>query len=195
MNTNTVISGIAAEDLSGKEHFAVKLTSTGLALAGGADRIIGTILRRAAVGKAVDIFLRGFNGLAFVQIGNDVAISIADELEQMAGGKYIKKAARNITAEADDDVITSVGHALADGVAVTFPTLTGGTGLTALTQIYYVRDATANTFKVALSPGGTAVDITADATAGTVLPVAVAGIAWEAAPVTSAGGAIRALLL
>ncbi len=105
MNTNTVISGIAAEDLSGKEHFSVKLTATGLALAGAADRVIGTILRGAAIDKAVDIFLRGFNGLAFVQIGNDTAIAIADELEQTAGGKYIKKAARNITAEADDDTI------------------------------------------------------------------------------------------
>lgn len=195
MNTNNVISGIAAEDLSGKEHFSAKLTSTGLALAGAGDLVIGTILRGAAAAKAVDIFLSGgFNGLHFVTVGNDTAIAIGDLLEQLAGGKFAKRYERAVTIEADDDVVTSAAHGLVDGQKVVFTALTGGTGLTA-TQEYFVRDAAAGTFKVAASLGGVAINVTVDATAGTVRPAGFSAIAWEAAPSTSSGGQIRALLL
>lgn len=196
MNTNNIISGIAAEDLSGKEWLGVKLTASGLAIAGAADRVIGIIVRAViGVGKAVDIFLTRSQGLHFITVGNNTAIGIGDELEQAALGTYVKKFARSILAEADDDIVTSAAHGFESGLAITFPVLNGGTGLTAITQVYYVRDVTPNTFKVALTPGGAAVNITADATSGsTALPVAVAGLAWEAAPSSSSGGQIRALL-
>lgn len=92
MNTNNVISNIAAADLSGKEYRAVKLTATGLDLAGAGDKVIGTILRGNTSAKAVDIHLVGVaSGLHFVSLGNNTAIAIGDEIAQATGGVFVKK--------------------------------------------------------------------------------------------------------
>jgi hypothetical protein len=90
MNYNSVISGLAASDLSGKEHVSVKLTSTGFDVAGASDRSVGTLIRGAVTGYAVDVFLKA-NGLRFVQVGNATAIAIGDELEAAANGTFVKK--------------------------------------------------------------------------------------------------------
>lgn len=61
---------------------------------------------------------------------------------------------------ATSDVITSPGHCLKDTDTIRVSsTTTLPAGLTA-SRVYYVRDATASTFKVAVTSGGTAVDIT-----------------------------------
>lgn len=75
-------------------------------------------------------------------------------------------AVTGVTAVATTDIITSTGHGLTAGTALKFTALTGGAGLVVGT-IYYVRDVTTNTFKVSLTNGGTAVDITTDMSAGT----------------------------
>ncbi|HCN76487.1 MAG TPA: hypothetical protein DIT13_04725 [Verrucomicrobiales bacterium] len=72
-----------------------------------------------------------------------------------------------VLGEADDDTFTAAAHGLLDGDRVIFPTLTGGTGLTAATTAYFVRDAATNTFKVSATIGGAAVNFTSDVTAGT----------------------------
>ena len=90
MNFNNVVSLTAAVDLSGKEHTAVKLTASGVNIAGAADRVIGTVIRGAAAGSAVDVFLNS-EGTRFVRIGNATAIAIGDELEQAASGTFVKK--------------------------------------------------------------------------------------------------------
>lgn len=90
MNYNNVVSGIAAAALGGLEHSAVKLTSAGIDIAGSADRAIGTLVRGAAAGAAVDVFLK-FNGLRFARVGNSTAIAIGDELEAGSNGTFVKK--------------------------------------------------------------------------------------------------------
>jgi predicted RecA/RadA family phage recombinase len=90
MNTGHVVSAVAAEDLSGKEFALVKLTSTGVAVAGASDKIIGTVIRGAAAGHAVAVFLVK-NGLQFVTVGNNTAIAVGEELEQAANGTVVKK--------------------------------------------------------------------------------------------------------
>jgi hypothetical protein len=72
-----------------------------------------------------------------------------------------------VVGEADDDTITAAAHGLNDGDRVIFPTLSGGSGLTAATVAYFVRDATTNTFKVTASVGGAAVNFTTDISSGT----------------------------
>ena len=70
------------------------------------------------------------------------------------------------TAVAATDVITSNSHGLSDGDAVfvhSFGTLPGG--LSAGT-VYYVRDSTTNTFKLAATSGGSAIDITSTGSGG-----------------------------
>jgi hypothetical protein len=72
-------------------------------------------------------------------------------------------AAFNSTSDVDDttEIITSAAHGLIDGTRITVAAASGDlpTGLAASTN-YYLRDVTTNTFKVATTPGGTAVNLT-----------------------------------
>jgi hypothetical protein len=90
MNYNNVVSLPAAVNLGGLEHTAVKLTASGVDIAGAADRVIGTVVRGAAAGRAADVFLKA-NGINFVRVGNATAIAVGDELEQAASGTFVKK--------------------------------------------------------------------------------------------------------
>lgn len=79
MNFNNVVSAPQAADLSGKENYAVKMTSTGINLSATANRTIGT-LRRAhpkqwtgsAVGLAVDVYLNS-GQISYATLGNTSA--------------------------------------------------------------------------------------------------------------------------
>lgn len=74
------------------------------------------------------------------------------------------------TSAASDDIVdTAAAHGFLAGQAVVFPTLTGGLGLTAGTTYYVVSTSlAAQTFRVAATPGGAAINFTSDITAGTV---------------------------
>lgn len=74
-----------------------------------------------------------------------------------------------LSAAADDIVDTATAHGFVAGDRVVFTELTGGTGLV-VGQVYYVIAANlaAQTFQVSLTPGGAAVNFTADITAGKV---------------------------
>jgi hypothetical protein len=65
------------------------------------------------------------------------------------------------TAQATGDTVTIAAHGLADTTKIVFQSGYTPAGLTANTT-YFVRDATTNTFKVAATSGGTAIDISAD---------------------------------
>lgn len=81
-------------------------------------------------------------------------------------GRYGYGTAVTFTADAGTDVITAVSHGLSDGARVLLKsTTTLPAGLSANT-IYFVRDSATNTFKLATSSGGSAIDIT-DAGTGT----------------------------
>lgn len=74
-----------------------------------------------------------------------------------------------VSAAADDIIDTATPHGYAAGEVVTFPTLTGGTGL--LTGRFYfviAANLAAQTFQVSETPGGAAKLFSADITAGTV---------------------------
>jgi|CXWL01.1.fsa_nt_gi hypothetical protein len=72
-------------------------------------------------------------------------------------------AAFNATSDVDDttDTITSTAHGLIDNTRVTVAVTSGLilTGLAVSTN-YYIRDATTNTFKLAATPGGAAINVT-----------------------------------
>lgn len=94
------------------------------------------------------------------------------------------------TAVAATDVITFTAHGYANGQPVYFTQLTGGSGLSVNT-IYYVINTATNTFKLALTSGGAAIDITTDMTSGTVtagtLTYAVAKCLFSAGTISGYG--------
>lgn len=75
------------------------------------------------------------------------------------------------TGESTDDVVTCVAHGFSDTDTVVVFGANLPAGLTAGT-IYYVRDATTDTFKLAATSGGTAIDLTGDG-AGIVQAITV----------------------
>ncbi len=94
-----------------------------------------------------------------------------------------RKAFTGLTGANATDVITANNHSFNNGTAVVFESLTGGAGLTAETVIYYVINATTNTFQVATAPNNTAaVNFTTDITAGVVAEV-MGGTAYSASNV------------
>jgi hypothetical protein len=77
--------------------------------------------------------------------------------------------ALDVSAAADDIIDTLTPHGFVAGDRVVFTALTGGAGLVTK-QAYYVIAANlaAQTFQVSTTPGGAAVNLTTDATAGSV---------------------------
>jgi hypothetical protein len=73
------------------------------------------------------------------------------------------------SAAADDIVDTATAHGFVAGDSVVFDTLTGGTGLSIDTRYWVIAaNLAAQTFQIALTAGGAAIDFTTDITAGTV---------------------------
>jgi hypothetical protein len=68
-----------------------------------------------------------------------------------------------------NDTFTKTSHGLPNGANVVLSALTGGTGLTQyLKSGLFVVNTAANTFQLALAPGGTPVDLGSDVSALTV---------------------------
>lgn len=92
-----------------------------------------------------------------------------------------------VTGTAATDLINKTAHGLLDGEAVVFTSGTGFTGIVAGTR-YFVRDATANTFKLAATRGGAAIDITADGSAGVFTECAMTGFFFESRAISVLAG-------
>lgn len=92
-----------------------------------------------------------------------------------------------VTAIASTDVLTATGHDLAVDDQVVFAGLAGGAPLAAGTT-YYARDITTDTFKVAATAGGAAINLTTDLTDGTLRSLASADVPLaQPAPLTRPG--------
>ncbi|TSA32133.1 MAG: hypothetical protein D4R65_10060 [Verrucomicrobiaceae bacterium] len=71
------------------------------------------------------------------------------------------------TGVASTDILTSAAHGFANGDKVYFQSIIGGTALSALT-VYFVRDKTTDTFKLAATLTGAAIDFSTDISAGMI---------------------------
>lgn len=127
-----------------------------------------TLLGDARITNRYDNASQTNDGMAHMHLKNIAGFRDLIEDPELDDGTT---AAIAITAEADDDLITTASaHGLLVGDRVNFPTLTGGTGLTASSVYYYVQSVpSTTTLKVSATRGGAAVNITADATAGTII--------------------------
>jgi hypothetical protein len=75
----------------------------------------------------------------------------------------------NVTGSDATDIFTATNHRFNNRDAVVFESKTGGTGLTALTTIYYIINANGNSFQLSATVGGKdPVNFTSDVTAATI---------------------------
>lgn len=106
-----------------------------------------------------------------------------DRVISVVQGGGVDKA---FTVAASTDSLTSTAHGYSNGDAVLLTAKTNGAPLV-LGTVYYVRDVTTNTFKLAATAGGAAIDITSDGS-GEVQKVSTADITLTgAAPVPAPG--------
>lgn len=118
--------------------------------------------------QIIDASVRGDGGRGFRDgvIGNILGFDITETAGLNSNNGT---AISSITGVAATDVITATAHGFAVGDRVIFPTLTGGTGLTAATVPYFVLTVpSADTFTVSATVGGTVVDFTDAITNGSV---------------------------
>lgn len=75
-------------------------------------------------------------------------------------------AVTGVVVEADTELFTKTAHGLVAGDRITFLAKTGGTGITLGTAYFVIATGlTANDFKVSLTSGGAAINVTLDGTA------------------------------
>lgn len=113
MNANNVVSLNAATGatLAGKEGALVKMTSSGIDVAGASDTVIGTLVRAPLVGTtngACAVMLR-LPGLHYVKIGNNTAVEVGDTLAQYADGGVIKTTSAGIAVAIEAAPGSSLG--------------------------------------------------------------------------------------
>ena len=99
-----------------------------------------------------------------VRPGMPIALTTSDSLA--TNGGFLTVSYNTSTNVFTGDAFFGTGHGLVDGQRVRSDTTGAGTqpnGLSASTD-YFVRDATATTFKLAATPGDTAINLTGDGT-------------------------------
>lgn len=89
------------------------------------------------------------------------AISLTSE---GTGVRYVAKALSTVFTAATTDIITATAHGLSNGDRIFVKTTTTLPGGLSVATVYYVINKTTNTFKVSLTYGGAAVDITTTGT-------------------------------
>lgn len=84
----------------------------------------------------------------------------------------------SVAGVASTNVVTITGSTLVDGMVVVFPTLTGGSGISAGAP-YYTVNSSGSTCKLAQTPGGSVVGLGTDITDGTAVVSTDAMRAWS----------------
>lgn len=98
--------------------------------------------------------------------------------DSAAGATVIKFPGTAVaTSAATDDIVdTATAHGFTAGQRVMFESITGGTGLAALTPYFVIAaNLAATTLQLSLTSGGAAINFTTDITAGVLIPAYTAG--------------------
>jgi hypothetical protein len=138
----------------------------------GRDNILYLAINRGIAKNHPNIYiartLDGINLSSEIETGlNFDLFSLVEDLSGtwMLIGRYRTGEEQvDFTAALGTDVFNAPGHSFVDGNMVQFDTLTVETAGVTTGATYFVRDRAADNFKVALTSGGAAIDITADIT-------------------------------
>lgn len=149
-----------AVNLNGLDSSVRDVTVRGVFNTSASDELFPVIL-----GSSAGTWVRPATGY-IERVTFEQAHGYMTALNLVAGGDRFVQNSLKFNAATNDVITTVSAHGYLDGETVYFDTLTGGAGLAEQTR-YFVRDKTSTTFKVALTPGGTAVDITTAYTGST----------------------------
>lgn len=125
-------------------------------------------------GPAIDITSAASGGCQIFKRNVWVAYDISNCVDGHISGNQMFRFAdfrggvKAFTVDTSTDVFTSAAHGMANNDPFEFATGTPPGG-TSLGVVYFVRDVTADTFKVAATPGGAAINITSAASGGCFL--------------------------
>lgn len=106
------------------------------------------------------------------EVYSGVVTTIISEIDTITPSRKrasLTSTSQSATGVASTDVVTATAHGFSDGQPIYFTVLTGGAGL-AISTIYYVRDSDTDTFKLAATSGGAAINFTTDISAATLFP-------------------------
>lgn len=120
-------------------------------------------------GQIIDASKRGDGGASFRDgvIGNVLGFDVLETAGLLTNNRDAVTISGGVAAT--NVITTATPHGMAVGDRVIFPTLTGGTGLTAATVEYFVATVpSTTTFTVSATLGGADADFTTAITAGTV---------------------------
>jgi hypothetical protein len=138
-----------ANEVTGGAPAYARKAITMNASAGGSGRVLNAAVTFDVPATTVR-WIGGWNGAAFVGPAPN-------------GGATPK----NFMALPSTDIVYLAGHGWSDGQKIVF--FQGSVGGITEGTIYYTRDSTIDTFKVAATPGGAAIDITASPSFGCVV--------------------------
>lgn len=188
-------AAILAEKVSGWNVFVIDPTYTTIGMAAtisvwpGYDPAATQAAARAAVAQFLNPGSWGSTPTGEIPDWNQEPTVLRSEvltaLNNVPGVRHVTglvlAAMRMVTAVASTDVFTATAHGFSNGDSVIFDGLTGGAPIDVGTA-YYARDVTTNTFKIAATSGGAAINITTDLTTGLVThpvdaDVSLAGVA------------------
>lgn len=176
VNQNLIIGEPGDEDAEFvKTHATSAVSGTTITLAATSIRAHGAgtkvyIVKYDAVELTFASTATGTKSVLVTSTGNGLVSLLADkktqvynELEKTSGfffGRYVNDIGITFTADADTDTFTATAHGLQDGETVKVIAGTSlPTGLTTYT-VYYIVGRAANTFQLATTSGGTAINIT-----------------------------------
>lgn len=117
-------------------------------------------------GAATSTSLSGYSGSSSVKAPN---LTQNEAGESIILTQMTTSALTSVTGNASTDVFTKTAHGLTADTRVRLSSLSGGSGLSTSTD-YYVISPTTDTFQLALTIGGSAVDIGSTLTSATVTP-------------------------
>lgn len=123
-----------------------------------------------AVGAGATTTSSGYAGTASGSSNNVVyANALTTTYQDLTKSTVVGSALTSVTGSNSTDTFTKSTHGMVNNAQVVLSAKTGGSGLSTTTTYYVVASAT-NTFQLALTPGGTAVDLGSDVSSVTVTP-------------------------
>ncbi len=130
-----------------------------------------------------------YGGQASFDTGNGFFLGYAGSTHKFSVGS---DGISGITVNISTDVFTKTAHGLTNGKIIRFSSVGGVTNMST-TYFYYVRDATADTFKVSEYSGGAALNLAGSA--ASPLTIARSSLAWDGSSLSMTSGVLTEAFL